>query len=71
MLRAKLTPDYPLGCKRILISNEYYETLARPNVDVVTDNIAEVTPTGIRPKTAKIILLMPLFTVQVFKRQTF
>ena len=50
VLRAKLTPDYPLGCKRILISNEYYETLARPNVDVVTDNIAEVTPTGIRTK---------------------
>ena len=50
VLRAKLTPDYPLGCKRILISNEYYETLARPNVDVVTDNIAEVTATGIRTK---------------------
>ena len=50
VLRAKLTPDYPLGCKRILISNDYYQTLARPNVDVVTDNIAEVTPTGIRTK---------------------
>lgn len=52
-LRAKLTPDYPLGCKRILISNEYYETLARPNVDVVTDNIAEVTATGIKTKNGQ------------------
>ena len=52
-LRVKLTPDYPLGCKRILISNEYYETLARPNVDVVTDNIAEVTATGIKTKNGQ------------------
>jgi len=49
-LRAKLTPDYPLGCKRILISNDYYEALARPNVDVVTDGIAEVTANSIRTK---------------------
>ncbi|GAA0594773.1 NAD(P)/FAD-dependent oxidoreductase [Kribbella sandramycini] len=46
-LRAKLTPDFTLGCKRILLSDEYYPALAQPNVDVVTDGIAEVTPTGI------------------------
>jgi cation diffusion facilitator CzcD-associated flavoprotein CzcO len=34
-LRAKLTPDYRIGCKRILLSSEYYPALARPNVDVV------------------------------------
>ncbi|EON24163.1 cyclohexanone monooxygenase [Nocardioides sp. CF8] len=41
-LRAKLTPDYRIGCKRILIANGYYPSLAKPNVDVVTDQIARV-----------------------------
>ncbi|MEJ7601779.1 MAG: NAD(P)/FAD-dependent oxidoreductase [Kofleriaceae bacterium] len=46
-LRAKLTPDYPIGCKRVLISNDYYPALARDNVEVVTDAIRGVTPRGI------------------------
>ncbi|SNR80375.1 Predicted flavoprotein CzcO associated with the cation diffusion facilitator CzcD [Haloechinothrix alba] len=41
-LRAKLTPDYRMGCKRVLISNDYFPALTRRNVDVVTDGIAEV-----------------------------
>jgi cation diffusion facilitator CzcD-associated flavoprotein CzcO len=40
-------PDYALGCKRILISNDYHQTLSRPNVTVVTDDIREVQPSGI------------------------
>lgn len=47
-LRAKLTPDYPIGCKRILFSNEYYPALARSNVDLVTTGIEAITPTGVR-----------------------
>lgn len=47
VLRAKLTPNYTIGCKRILMSNEYYPALTRTNVDVVTDEIAEVTAHGI------------------------
>ncbi|MEU6561387.1 flavin-containing monooxygenase [Nocardia nova] len=47
-LREKLTPDYPVLCKRVLFSNEYYPALVRPNVDVVTDGIAEVVPEGVR-----------------------
>ncbi len=46
-LRAKLTPRYRIGCKRTLISNEYYPALQHPNVEVVTDSIAQVTPYGI------------------------
>lgn len=46
-LRARLTPADPIGCKRILLSNNYYQALARPNVDVVTDAIQAITPTGI------------------------
>ncbi len=47
-LRAKLTPNYRLGCKRVLLSNDYYPALQRDNVDVVTDRIAEVMPRGVR-----------------------
>jgi cation diffusion facilitator CzcD-associated flavoprotein CzcO len=41
-LRAKLTPDYVMGCKRILLSNDYYPALAQPNVDVVASGLAKV-----------------------------
>jgi cation diffusion facilitator CzcD-associated flavoprotein CzcO len=46
-LQAKVTPDFQIGCKRILISNTYYPALAQDNVEVVTDRIAEIRPTGI------------------------
>ncbi len=46
-LRAKLTPDYTPGCKRLLISNDYYPALARTNVEVVTDGIQRVTARGV------------------------
>jgi cation diffusion facilitator CzcD-associated flavoprotein CzcO len=38
----KLTPDYTIGCKRILISNKYFPTFNRPNVELVTEGIQEV-----------------------------
>jgi cation diffusion facilitator CzcD-associated flavoprotein CzcO len=41
-LRRKLTPNYRLGCKRILVSDAYYPALRRPNVEVVTSGIGEV-----------------------------
>ncbi|MFF0496543.1 flavin-containing monooxygenase [Nocardia aobensis] len=47
-LRAKLTPDYPAGCKRILFDAGYLQALTESNVEVVTDAIAEITPGGIR-----------------------
>ena len=47
-LRAKLTPSYRFGCKRVLISNDYYPALQRPNVELVTDRIERVTPRGVR-----------------------
>jgi cation diffusion facilitator CzcD-associated flavoprotein CzcO len=45
--REKLTPRYEFGCKRLLMSNTYYPALDRPNADVITDPIAEVTETGV------------------------
>ncbi|UAK34915.1 NAD(P)/FAD-dependent oxidoreductase [Nocardia asteroides] len=46
-LRAKVTPNFRIGCKRMLISNDYYPALTRPDVDVVTDRIAEVRKNSI------------------------
>ncbi|MGB2939053.1 MAG: NAD(P)/FAD-dependent oxidoreductase [Candidatus Dormiibacterota bacterium] len=43
LLRARLTPTFPIGCKRVLISSDWYPTLTRPNVELVTDGIREVT----------------------------
>jgi cation diffusion facilitator CzcD-associated flavoprotein CzcO len=42
LLRAKLTPRYRIGCKRILVSNDYLPALTRPNVELVTEGVAEV-----------------------------
>ncbi|MFI1396488.1 flavin-containing monooxygenase [Streptomyces sp. NPDC020681] len=41
-LRERLTPDWELGCKRILISNDWYPALSAPNVDVVSAGVREV-----------------------------
>ncbi len=50
VLRAKLRPDYRMGCKRILPTNDYYPAVARDNVSVVTSPIDEVRPHGIRTR---------------------
>lgn len=46
--RALLTPDYPLGCKRIIYASDYYPALAQANVELVTTPIARITESGIR-----------------------
>jgi len=47
-LRAKIWPDYTFGCKRVLFSSHFLPALSRPNVELVTEHITEITPTGIR-----------------------
>jgi cation diffusion facilitator CzcD-associated flavoprotein CzcO len=47
-LRAILTPDFPVGCKRPLTSRTWLTSLVRPNVTVVTSPIVEIAPRGIR-----------------------
>ena len=46
-LRARVTPDWQIGCKRILISNTWYPMLAQDNVELVTDGIAEIRENAI------------------------
>jgi len=46
-MRAAVTPDWQIGCKRILISNDWYPTLARDHVELVTDGITAVRDNAI------------------------
>ena len=46
-LREGLTPDYRMGCKRILLSNDFYPAMARENVELVTQAIVDVRPDAI------------------------
>jgi cation diffusion facilitator CzcD-associated flavoprotein CzcO len=47
-LRARLLPDYRIGCKRVLFSNDWFPALAQSTVDVVTDRVIGITPNGVR-----------------------
>lgn len=47
-LRRQLTPDFRIGCKRVLVSNDYYPALQKPNCKLITWPIATLSPAGIR-----------------------
>jgi cation diffusion facilitator CzcD-associated flavoprotein CzcO len=47
-LRRKVTPTDEVGCKRVMLTDDWYPTLTEPNVELVTEGIDAVTPTGIR-----------------------
>lgn len=46
-LRRKLTPTYPIGCKRVLFADDYYPALTRDNVSLVTEGIDRISPAGV------------------------
>ncbi len=46
-LREALTPDFPIGCKRILLSDDYYPALQRENVELITQGIERIEGNGI------------------------
>ncbi len=52
-LRRKLTPSFRIGCKRILQSNDYYPAISQPNVEVETDRIVEIVPSGVVTENAE------------------
>jgi cation diffusion facilitator CzcD-associated flavoprotein CzcO len=61
-LKAKLTPDYPFGCKRTLICSDFYKALLRDNVELVTDGIERITKSSVvstdrRERPADVIVL--------------
>jgi len=54
-LRAKLVPDYPIGAKRVLFNDDYYPTLGRRNVRLLTDGIERIEPEGVRTSTGELV----------------
>ncbi len=53
-LRRKLTPDYEPGCKRLVMSRNFYPTLRKPHVALVTDAIERIEPRGVRSVDGKL-----------------
>lgn len=47
-LRAALAPPYAIGCKRVLLSDDFYPALCAPHVKLVTAPVAAITPAGVR-----------------------
>lgn len=52
-LRRKVTPTDEIGCKRIMLTDEWYPTLVKPNVELIADRIAAITPTGVRTEAGE------------------
>ncbi len=50
VLREKLTPQYPVGCKRILVTDDYFPAIQKEKVELITDAITAITPGGVRTK---------------------
>jgi cation diffusion facilitator CzcD-associated flavoprotein CzcO len=50
VLRAKLTPDYAMGCKRVVISENFYDAIQQPNAQLVTEVIERIEPGGVRTR---------------------
>jgi len=48
VLRAAVTPEDELGCKRLMLTDEWFATLTKPNVELITAPVAEITPGAVR-----------------------
>lgn len=70
-LRKKLTPDYTIGCKRVLISDEYYPTLTQEHVHLETDQITAITEKGVATKCGKVFEVDVIIYGTGFKTTTF
>ena len=70
-LRRKLTPTYRMGCKRVLLSSDWYPALAQPNVEVLTDGVQEVTETGVVLRDGRAVELDVLIFGTGFRTREF
>ena len=53
-LRRRLTPDYKVGCKRLVMSDGFYEAIQRPHAELVTEGIESLCPAGIRTRDGRV-----------------
>ncbi len=69
-LRAKVTPTDEVGCKRVMLTDQWYPTLEEPNVSLITDPVEGVTPTGVvsdgAERPADVIVLATGFESHAF-----
>ena len=56
-LREKLTPDYGVGCKRIVVNFTFYPAIQKPNAHLVTEGIERIEPGGVRLRTGELVEL--------------
>lgn len=70
-MRRKLTPDYALGCKRGLPSNDWYPTLARANVNLVTSPVTRIVPQGVETADGRVHAIDTLIFATGFKTTQF
>ena len=66
-LREKLTPNFQFGCKRVLVSDDYWAAFERDNVELVTDPIERVTPDGVKTKDGTVHPLDAIVLATGFK----
>ena len=78
VLRKKLEPDYKGGCKRLVMSDSFYEAIQRPHAELVTDRISRIEPAGVRTADGRLheldVLILatgydahsPFFPMEVF-----
>ena len=71
LLRAKLTPDYAVGCKRLVFSDGFHEAVQHPSVDIVVDPIERIVPGGVVTKGDELHELDVLALATRFDAQAF
>ncbi len=70
-LRARLTPDYRAGCKRLILSEDFYRAVQLPHVELVTESIDRVEPNGVRTADGRLHELDVLVLATGFKTDAF
>ncbi len=70
-LRAKITPTYRAGCKRLVISHNWYDAVQAETVEIVTDSIERIEPEGVRTADGRLHELDVLVLATGFKVDSF
>ena len=70
-LRRRLTPDYKVGCKRMIMSDTFYEAIQQPNAELVTDGIEAIVPEGVRTTDGRVHALDVLVLATGFDTHRF
>ena len=72
-LRERLRPDYRAACKRLVVSDDFYDAIQQPNAELVTDAIERIEPNGVRTRDGRlheldVLVLATGFRVDAFMR---